>query len=133
MIKQDYLLKQIEELGKVLSELTSLRKHGNAARKYEIIEQSCEIFGLDKNKILSFNSLETIEYLKSKGIYDFNLVELIAGIVFEESFMRTNSKEKNNKLQDAYELLVFVDKNSKCFSFERQIKMDEILLQIQKH
>ncbi len=131
MIQQDYLLKQIEELGKVISELISMRQEGSPDRKIEIIDKCYEMIGLNKNELISNSTDEIINYLNKKEIQNLEILESIANIMYEESFMIKNKKDKQTQIEKTYKLISYVDKNSNCFSFQRQQKLNEVSNQIQ--
>lgn len=116
MIKQDYLLIQIEELAKKLAQLLDKKKH---------LKNDTEILADDCYKDLHLTQQEvqnaTAEELTEK-VPDWQLLELLIKLMLADD--RINSDRQ--QIEKAQQLLYFVQERDRTYSFER-IKLAETI------
>lgn len=128
MEKQDYLKRQIDQLGKVLGELlvkiTGSGRNLDASETLEIVNQVLdENLELDMEQLLIIPDAQFIEALKRHELLnDFNLEilgDLLARMAIQDSSRR---KSLANRALLIYEHL---EQSNKTFSFTRNQKMEK--------
>ncbi|MCC8172091.1 MAG: hypothetical protein LIP00_10000 [Parabacteroides sp.] len=125
MLKRDFILVQIEELGKVIAQLISLRKVNNdAARKTESIRQVYSSLKTDTAFLLEATVEEIFTRLDEGGRTGLLRMEIAAYTLLEESFM--HPVEKEQMLRKAKAILEYVQMHDTTFSIERLEKISEI-------
>lgn len=125
MLKRDFILVQIEELGKVVAQLISLRKVNNdAARKTESIRQVYSSLKTDTAFLLETPVEEIFARLDEGGRSGLLRMEIAAYTLLEESFLNPILKEQ--MLRKAKAILEYVQMHDSTFSIERIEKISEI-------
>ena len=125
MLKRDFILVQIEELGKVIAQLISLRKVNNdAARKTESIRQVYSSLKTDTAFLLETPVEEIFTRLDEGGRSGLLRMEIAAYALLEESFLNPVLKEQ--MLRKAKTILEYVQMHDSTFSIERIEKISEI-------
>lgn len=125
MLKRDFILVQIEELGKVIAQLISLRKVNNdAARKTESIRQVYSSLKTDTAFLLETPVEEIFSRLDEGGRSGLLRMEIAAYTLMEESFL--NPVLKDRMLRKAKAILEYVQMHDSTFSIERIEKISEI-------
>ena len=132
MEKRDFLLNQIEQLGKVLAKILSdflkLKSDGNGAQGIEISNERFQSeLDIDIEELLTLNSSELKSYLETRNLTD-NHIEIISDYLFEVGKMELEIHDSKSKLtlEKAYELLDLADDISKTTSFQRISKKNEL-------
>lgn len=117
MLKKDFIMVQIEELGKVLAQLTGLR-HSDDGRKAEgFTNKLYESLKIDKDFLLT-SEMETIRLRLDQGDHaGLQRMELAAKTMLEESFQ--NKNQSSLLLSKAKEMLTYIQKLDNTFSIER--------------
>jgi predicted transcriptional regulator len=125
MERRDYLLFQIEQIGKVLRKMvaklsgldndvdTSIRiKEINLELKSEI--------DIDIDSILSLNKTELKQHFETTNLASQNM-EIIAEYIFvmAEKYIETNPNAAKNYFQSSLSILEIIDEITMSFSFER--------------
>lgn len=125
MLKRDFILVQIEELGKVIAQLISLRKVNNdAARKTESIRQVYSSLKTDTAFLLETPVEEIFAQLDEGARSGLLRMEIAAYTLMEESFL--NPVLKDRMLRKAKAILEYVQMHDSTFSIERIEKISEI-------
>lgn len=125
MLKRDFILVQIEELGKVVAQLISLRKVNNdAARKTESIRQVYSSLKTDTAFLLETPVEDIFFRLDEGGRSGLLRMEIAAYTLLEESFLNPVLKEQ--MLRKAKAILEYVQMHDSTFSIERIEKISEI-------
>lgn len=125
MLKRDFILVQIEELGKVIAQLISLRKVNNdAARKTESIRQVYSSLKTDTAFLLETPVEEIFSRLNEGARSGLLRMEIAAYTLLEESFL--NPVLKDPMLRKAKAILEYVQMHDSTFSIERIEKISEI-------
>lgn len=117
MLKKDFIMVQIEELGKVLAQLAGLR-HSDDGRKAEgFTNKLYESLKIDKDFLLT-SEMETIRLRLDQGDHaGLQRMELAAKTMLEESFQ--NKNQSSLLLSKAKEMLTYIQKLDNTFSIER--------------
>lgn len=132
MEKRDFLLNQIEQLGKVLAKILSdflkLKSDGNGAQGIEISNERFQSeLDIDIDELLTLSSNELKSYLETRSLTD-NHIEIISDYLFEIGKMEFENNEAKEKLtlEKAYELLDVADDISRTTSFQRISKKNKL-------
>ena len=131
MIRQDYFLKQIEELGRVLGQILAkmlgLKNNALAGRQ---IEEACQTLQneaeLDIEQLLKVPSDKFVQVLQENRAMDDANLDSFAAILFHFA-ENTEDKEKATLLYER-SLLIYshLDRSSTLFSFERSYYLEQI-------
>lgn len=122
MLKRDFILVQIEELGKVIAQLLHQRNDG-ASRKTDVLMKTIySSLRVDKEYLLSHTMDEIHAILDGEDKAGMQRMELAAKTLIEDSYIY---KDKTS-LYKAQEILLYVQKNDLTFSVERMDLLDEI-------
>lgn len=120
MIKQDYLLRMIEEIISLISMIIINRKHLARDEWVEYESISRQIMGFDTENLINMDAKDII------GIYKNNrdslgIMEMAAMIMLKMSEETENNPVVKSRLrQNGYELLKYVDRTSPNFSIQRK-------------
>jgi len=128
VIRQDFLLKQIEELGKVLGQILSNLlgiKGANAGRH---IEETCQTLreeaDLDIDKLLEVPLDKFIQTLQeNKAMNDVNL-DHFAAVLFH--IAENENKDKARLLYERSLIIYNYLENSSVYSFNRNYYLEQI-------
>ena len=129
MEKQDYLQRQIDQLGKVLGELLAKvaggGKNPDASETLEAVNQTLdENLDLDIEKLLNIPEEYFIDKLiKNRLLNDLNL-ETLADLLGELAYH--SYSHKNELLKRALLIYEHLEKSGKAFSFTRNQKIESI-------
>ena len=115
MLKRDFIMVQIEELGKVIAQIIFNRNSNDGARKNpELIQSVYTFLKLDNDFLLN---------TPIDGIRTY--LELAAKTLLEESFLLPEAQGKKLRAR-AKELLEYIQRNDTTFSLERVALLEEI-------
>ena len=116
MLKRDFIMVQIEELGKVIAQIIFNRNSNDGARKNpELIQSVYTSLKLDNDFLLN---------TPIDGIRTY-LDELATKTLLEESFLLPEAQGKKLRAR-AKELLEYIQRNDTTFSLERVALLEEI-------
>lgn len=128
MIKQDYLIRMIQE---IISLIVNMILNKKKFRKDECTEYDCltrQILGLPQEQLQSMNPDELIDHYEGDP-NRMGKIELAAMTLLKISDeMESNILQKSKLRQDGLTLLKYVQKESSTFSIQRTdlIRMIEI-------
>lgn len=133
MHEQDYLKRQIEQLGKVLSELYAFIKSGgkagNAVASIDAINDVLtDELKLNTNNALSLPESEFINSVSSKESFNSENTELLADALTSagEHLPNDETDRKKMLLERALALYQLTDRKGTVFSLERFQKTEKI-------
>ncbi|MFO7829771.1 MAG: hypothetical protein R6V23_14195 [Bacteroidales bacterium] len=129
MEKQDYLKRQIDQLGKVLSELlaklTGSGKNTDASETLEIVSQVLdENLDWDIEQLLNIPENEFIDRVKENRLLNNANLETLADVLV--AFANHYSLNKDGLLKRALIIYKHIEKSNKTFSFTRNQKMEKV-------
>lgn len=128
MLKRDFIMVQIEELGKVIAQLIGLRNTDNARKTDQLTNRMYQSLKVDKDFLLTTN-MDTIRKRLDEGDHaGLQRMELAAKTLLEESFL--DKKQALLLLSKAQEMMVYVQKSDVTFSIERVELIDFITRKI---
>ena len=130
MKQDDYFLKQIDILGrilgKILTDLLNLKNQGEVVEIIEITSQSLKSeLDLDLNELLNISNSDLIKFLQEDKKFNNGNLEKIAEILFELLSM-INSNVKIKVLEKSLTLFDYLNHTSLTYSPARITKMEKI-------
>lgn len=130
MKQDDYFLKQIDILGrilgKILADLLNLKSQGEVVEIMEITSQSLKSeLDLDLNELLNISNSDLIKFLQEDKKFNNGHLEKIAEILFELGSV-INSNFKINVLEKSLTLFDYLNHTSLTYSLDRITKMEKI-------
>ena len=130
MLKRDFIMVQIEELGKVLAQLVGLRHSDNSRKAESLTNKLYESLQIDKDFLLT-SDMETIRRRLDQGDHaGLQRMELAAKTLLEESYQDKN--ESTLLLSKAKEMLLYIQQSDNTFSIERVELIDLITKKLEE-
>ena len=132
MEQRDYLLREIEKIGAIMSAIRQKLFDGKGNLAITLEQQVNDTKGMlldkmnfDLDNFLELNVEDTNEYLKNIEGFSVENIEILAEIISEIGFDNKcdNSQKYLEKALQLYELCGF---KSKTFSFEREANINAI-------
>ncbi|MDF9829768.1 hypothetical protein [Parabacteroides sp. PF5-6] len=125
MLRRDFIMVQIEELGKVIAQLIA-RRDTNATRRIpEQVQVIYDSLLLDRNFLLTAPPEEIRQRLDHEDSGGILRMEIAIKTLIEESFY-VEPDERQRRLLRAKELLEYLQHTDITFSFERINQLNEI-------
>jgi hypothetical protein len=131
MRQEDYLLKQIDQLGQVLARLIGsilgLKNQGKETEIVSLVDKTLKNeLDIDLSRLISIPKGRLIETIKqNKEISNENL-DRLADILTEIANVEQNKVIQNLYFEHILEIYKYVEKNDKTYSLERYQKMERI-------
>lgn len=121
MLKRDYIMVLIEELGKAIAQMVFNRNSGNDGRNPELIRKIYHSLKVEPAFVLTATPEELRRYLDQDDGYGLARMELTAKTLIEESFLSSALASASAPVlrQKAKELLEYIQQNDTTFSLER--------------
>lgn len=124
MLKRDFIMVQIEELGKVIAQII-FNRNANAARKNpELIQTVYSSLKLEPDFLMSAPPADLIHSLDNGDGGGVQRLEIAVKALIEESYLQPEKQEE--MLLRAKELLEYLQMHDTTFSFERVDLLDGI-------
>ena len=121
MLKRDFIMVQIEELGKVIAQIIFNRNSNDGARKNPVYT----FLKLDNDFLLNTPIDGIRTYLDGDDSCGLQRMELASKTLLEESFLLPEAQGKKLRAR-AKELLEYIQRNDTTFSLERVALLEEI-------
>lgn len=130
MEQRDYLMVQIEELGRVLTnliaEMRGLKTKGLIIEELEIANRTFKIeFGFDFQKLLEISPAKIMATLQSRENFNAENLEKLAEI-FLLLAENEQEKNKNNLLEKSLTIYQYLEQNEQDYSMKRHWKIEQI-------
>lgn len=121
MLRRDYIMVLIEELGKAIAQMAFNRNSGNDGRNPALVQKVYHSLRVDPEFLLTATPEELRLYLNQDDESGLVRMELAAKTLIEESFLssRSVSASASALREKAKELLEYVQQNDTTFSLER--------------
>ena len=135
MEKRDYLMDQIEQLGRALamifSKLMDFRNQGKVPEAIEMTSLSLKSeLNLDLDELLAIPTDEFIIRLKEDKKFNYANLEILADILLhiadETDISNPDSKQHLNLYDKALKVYIYLNERDLTYSFERQSKIERI-------
>ncbi|MDH6313281.1 hypothetical protein M2137_002071 [Parabacteroides sp. PFB2-10] len=124
MLRRDFIMVQIEELGKVIAQLITQREMGATRRIPEQIQTVYDSLPLDRHILLTASPEEVRRLLDREDSGGVLRMEIAIKALIEESYLYPDKKQE--MLLRAKELLEYLQQTDVTFSFERVNLLDQI-------
>jgi hypothetical protein len=133
MEKRDYLMDQIEQLGRALamifSKLYGLSSQGKAPEAIEMTSQSLKTeLGLGIDELSSIPTEEFVQKLMEEKKFNFSNLERLADIVLliADEIESNNNDQSLNLYTKCLSVYNYLNESDLTYSFERQSKIERI-------
>lgn len=124
MLKRDFIMVQIEELGKVIAQII-FNRNANAARKNPALIQTVySSLKLNPDDLMNASPADLIGSLDNGDGGGVQRLEIAVKALIEESYLQPEKQEE--MLLRAKELLEYLQTHDNTFSFERVDLLDGI-------
>ena len=124
MLKRDFIMVQIEELGKAIAQLVFNRRDGDDRKNPEIVRDIYHSLKVDPAFLLSTSPDELRFFLNQDDGCGLARMELAAKTMLEESYLVPDSSPALRR--KAKELLAYIQQNDTTFSLERVALLEEL-------
>lgn len=126
MEQKDYLLREIEKIGRIISYIRQLltgRNESTSLTMESSINQASEMLlkesDFDFNKFLILNIEESNEYISNFKGFSIENIELLADCIYE-IWLTYHPSDSNKYLQKALQLYELCNLRSKTYSIKRE-------------
>ena len=124
MLKRDFIMVQIEELGKVIAQII-FNRNANAARKNpELIQPVYSSLKLDQDFLMTTSPEEILRSLDNEDNGGVLRLEIAIKTLIEDSYLQPENQPQI--LLRAKELLEYLQAHDSTFSLERVNLLNEI-------
>ena len=124
MLKRDFIMVQIEELGKVIAQII-FNRNANAARKNpELIQTVYSSLKLDQDFLMTTSPEEILRSLANEDNGGVLRLEIAIKTLIEDSYLQPENQPQI--LLRAKELLEYLQAHDSTFSLERVNLLNEI-------
>lgn len=128
MLRRDFIMVQIEELGKMIAQIISFRNTSSAHRIPELIQDVHDALGISRDFLMNTSPDAIRRHLDKDDSGGILRMEIAIKALIEESYLLPD--EQRGMLLRAKELLEYIQQTDNTFSLERitLIKgIDEVL------
>jgi len=128
MEQRDYLMRQVEEFGLILSKMLSklLDLKVNGTESIGAVNQIfTEELGFDINQLMDIPEDKWFDTLKTEKQYSFDNLERLADILLLVA-ENVHLNERNQLYRRCWMIYEYIDKSTKTYSFDRNFKMEKI-------
>ncbi|MEI8085444.1 MAG: hypothetical protein WCG93_04425 [Paludibacter sp.] len=130
MPKEDYLLKYLEKLGRVVAAMMGFREKGFPDESLRIADEALkELLNIDFEELTVMPVEKFISIIKNEK-YNSSYLEGIAQLTYETAKTLTTLGKKENAdsfYSKSLQLYYLQNEKDKTFSFEREMKISELL------
>jgi hypothetical protein len=127
--KEDYLLKYLEKLSRVIAAMLGLREKGLPEDAVRLADETYkEMLGLDTDELGVMPVSEFAEIVRKAG-YSSTYLEALAKLSYETacSFqLKGNMQYANSFFQKALDVFHLLNEKDKTFSFEREMLIADL-------
>jgi hypothetical protein len=132
MEQKDYILREIEKIGKIIiaiqQKLCSGEGSSSASIENETIALKAKLLkevDFDLEKFLQFDSEASNDYLNCFKGFSIENIEILAGFLSQIGFSEKTDQSKKY-LEKSLQLYEIINLRSKTFSFDRETKIQAI-------
>lgn len=128
MVQQDYFMRQIDQLGrvlgKILSDIIGIKQKGQTSLDFEFAYQIFKSeLDIDIDKLLTIPNNDFINILKNKKGFNNENLDKLADIFWEIADNNEQSKYICKKCLIIYE---YLEKTETTYSFDRNFKIERL-------
>jgi hypothetical protein len=129
MPKEDYLLKYLEKLSRVIAAMFGFRDRGFPEDSLRLADETYKELLDSDTEELSIMPIEKFVEIIRKENYNASYLEVLAQLANEtaDSYMSANKIENANSFYaKALQMYYILNEKDKTFSFEREMKITEL-------
>ena len=130
MIRQDYILRMIEEIGKMIAAILGLLKKGEVTQAQRLYSEGIKrAFNMDDDRVLEMSVDKLRLIFENQFGESFEGLEIMAGLISKggDIQLKNNNHEKAEQCYlKALELFNLVEMESQTFSLSRQAEMGKV-------
>jgi len=130
MFQRDYILRLIEEFGKLLAAITGLKLEGKLEEALKKVDESYqEILDLDPKLVKSLNTEEVLPFLQNEKKFDYSQLNMAAELMYQEGMIYREEGDPviaRNVLEKSKLIIDFLMVNDSTFSFDWYEKLRDI-------
>jgi len=134
MPKEDYLLKYLEKLGRVVAAMFGFREKGFPEDSLRLADETFkELLKLNIDELAIMPVDRFIEIVRAER-YNSSYLESLAKIAYEtaKSYLVQENQEKANLFfSKSLHLYYLLNEKDKTFSFEREMMIDELKIKFE--
>ena len=124
MLKRDFIMVQIEELGKVIAQIIFNRNANTARKNPELIQTVYSSLKLDQDFLMTTSPEEILRSLDNEDNGGVLRLEIAIKTLIEDSYLQPENQPQI--LLRAKELLEYLQAHDSTFSLERVNLLNEI-------
>ncbi|GHV49052.1 hypothetical protein FACS1894181_06740 [Bacteroidia bacterium] len=124
MLRRDFIMVQIEELGKVIAQIIGNRNTDAARKNTELIQVVYNSLRINSDYLLRTSAAEVRQHLNGDDNGGLQRMEIAAKLLMEEAFLHPG--EQTTLRLKARELLEYIQQNDTTFSLERLQLLNEL-------
>lgn len=133
--ERDYLMRQFNQLAKVLASLMGFKEEGEHEKSISFIEDSYkEILGLDLPALNAMSPSDLLSYLLEKQSMNLPTLEKMGEVLREEAYIYRSGGIVDlfiSRAEKATYLLNYVHQNDKTFSMTRKALIESLIRDIE--
>lgn len=137
MEQRDYILREIEKISVVILAILGKFKQIKSKKQFEdersmIDNELKDSIGLTIDSLISLKEEDLISFIADRKDFDTGNMELLAGLLvaFEANMDRD---EGHTLLKKASGILEYIDRETRTFSMERAMKINELKAKLQQY
>lgn len=124
MLRRDFIMVQIEELGKVIARIVAQRNTDAARKIPQLVQTVYDSLKLDKEFLFQASPQEVKAYLDGEDGEGLKRLEITAKLLLEEAYLYPDKQTEIRR--KAKELLEYIQANDTTFSIERINLLQEL-------
>ena len=126
MLRRDFIMVQIEELGKVLAQIIH-RRNTDAVRENPALVQTVHVsLKTSRTFLLEKTVNEIHDYLNNTDMAGLQRMEIAAKLLMEESFLCDAGQQRDALRRKAMKMLTYIQQRDTTFSLERMQLIGEL-------
>lgn len=129
MIRKDFIMRQLEELAKIIGLLLKLKTEHKTEEAMALIREAYSgLLHLDDAFVDEESTSEQfLKQIEEKGL-EGDMLYAFAELLYEDGLLRYENQKENAllRLHKALILFDFLNRTSLTFSFDRSVKMEKI-------
>ncbi|MDR1102541.1 MAG: hypothetical protein LBL42_02170 [Tannerella sp.] len=125
MVQRDFIMVQIEELGKVMAQLISRRETGATRQIPEQIQTVYRSLKLNRDFLMTAAPEDIVQALDGDDRGGMLRMDIAARALIEESYL-FSGRQQQDMLLKAQTLLEYLQTHDRTFSLERLALLDDL-------
>lgn len=125
MLRRDFIMSQIEELGKVIAQIINSRLTGATRKIPQLLQQVWDDLRIDSDLLLTKSPEEIRELLNREDGEGLRRMEIAAQTLIEAGYLEQGQRERQLLIK-SQEILVYLQKHDGTYSLQRVSLLEEI-------